>query len=361
MPEQVSVVVCLQWGDSGKGRLVDYLAPQHDAGVRFNGANNAGHTVVTDNGDKTVLHILPSTSVDKKRAVLTPGVLVDPSVLQDDILCTGIDPSFVYIDKRCPVITQSDIDEDRSSSHNKEKIGTTGRGVGPAMRKQIERIEGLRAGDKYRDLLNDMGVQITDTVRLLHSVLDKGGRLLFEGAQGFGLDIWHGSYPYCTSSLCTTGAVCTNAGIPWNRISAVYGVFKAYSTRVGQGPFMEILDENIVSTIRRIGQEYGATTGRPRRVGWLDADLLKHALRVNGCTHLCMTKADVLCGLPYVVASIDHRVRKYEGWDSLDSPAFSKYINDIEEYLGMRIGFISAGPRRNDWFRLPDSRAMMAR
>lgn len=356
---KVGVVTSLQYGDEGKGRLVDYLAPQYDIGARFNGSCNAGHTVILNDNTKIVLHMLPATSIrsgpkEKKRktsyaAVLACGTIVDIDVLRKDIEATGIDPKKVLVDERCPVITDEDREEDKKTGG---KVGTTGKGVGPCMERQMKRT-GKRMGDiKENERKSAIsGVRIGDTREYLWQSIKEGKSVLFEGAQAIGLDIWHGTYPYVTSSCCSTGAVSSNAGIPWNMIDEVWGVFKAYTTRVGNGPMKPEMPYDIEEYVRKVGNEFGSTTGRPRRCAWLNIDDVKKGIEINGTTHLCMTKSDVLRGLESIVVKVEDREEVFGGFQEVDESEdrnFMLFIGGIEEMLGKKIDMIGIGPRRQD-------------
>jgi adenylosuccinate synthase len=357
---KVGIVVGLQYGDEGKAKIVDFLAPQYDIGARFNGSSNAGHTVILNDRTKIVLHMLPATSIknqgpkEKKKkisyaAVLACGTIVDLKALEKDIETTGIDPKKVIVDRGCPVITDEDREIDRQTGG---AVGTTGKGVGPCMERQIKRV-GDRVGDIKKDIEKSAisGVRIGDTREYLLQSIRDGKSVLFEGAQAIGLDIWHGTYPYVTTSCCSTGAVSTNAGIPWNMIDEVWGVFKAYTTRVGNGPMKPEMPWDTEEFVRKMGNEFGSTTGRPRRCAWLNIDDIKRGIEINGTTHLCMTKSDVLRGLEKVVVTMEGREETFAGFQEVDEEedkSFMLFVGGIEEMLGKKIDMIGIGPRRKD-------------
>lgn len=337
----VTVILGMQFGDEGKGKISHYLAKDHSIGVRFNGGPNAGHTVYHKN-KKVITHLLPATALYNRPSVIAPGVLIDTSVLIEDILETQIHIKHLFIDHKCPIIEKPHKAQDKTSGG---EIGTTGRGIGPCMQDQAART-GNRAGDPY-----DIGRH--DTVEYLHRSMNAGRKILCEGAQGHYLDLWHGTYPYVTSSMCTVGAVCTNAGIPPQKITRVIGVFKAYSTRVGNGPFRTELGSMSInkSRIATQGQEFGSTTGRPRRIGWLDLIDLKKACEFNGVTELAMTKVDVLNDFNKIGVAIDRKVdgnaiyTHMEGWHTVTDRNLEQFIGLIEEFVGVPITIVSYGPQ----------------
>ena len=334
------VAVGAQWGDEGKGKIVDWLGPQADLVARFQGGNNAGHTLVVD-GETTILHVVPSGILhDGSINLIGPGVVVDPSILLGEISALearGIlkDPSRLRVSGRAHVILpwHCNLDAARETKAGKGKIGTTGRGIGPCYEDKVARrgirVADLRQTDALREKLETIGVQknfeltqlhsaepvdvaklyqdclewgrrlepyIDHTGRIIDLSLRAGKNILFEGAQGTFLDIDHGTYPFVTSSNCVAGAVCTGSGVGPTRIDRVIGITKAYTTRVGSGPFPTELEDEIGEELRRAGAEFGATTGRPRRCGWLDAVLLREAVTVNGLTDLAINKLDILSG-----------------------------------------------------------------
>jgi adenylosuccinate synthase len=339
------VAVGAQWGDEGKGKIVDWLGPQADLVARFQGGNNAGHTLVVD-GETTILHVVPSGILhDGSINLIGPGVVVDPAILLEEIgklEDRGIlrDPSRLRVSGRAHVILpwHRSLDAARERAAGKGKIGTTGRGIGPAYEDKVARrgvrIADLRLTDTLREKLEAIAEQknfeltqmhtgeaidvdqlyadclewgrrlepyIDHTGRILDLSLRAGKNVLFEGAQGTFLDIDHGTYPFVTSSNCVAGAVCTGSGVGPTKIDRVIGITKAYTTRVGSGPFPTELHDETGEKLRRAGAEFGATTGRPRRCGWLDAVLLREAVTVNGLTDLAINKLDILSGFEEIL------------------------------------------------------------
>lgn len=334
------VAVGAQWGDEGKGKIVDWLGPQADLVARFQGGNNAGHTLVVD-GETTVLHVVPSGILHAGSVnLIGPGVVVDPAILLEELRKLeerGIlkDPSRIRVSGRAHVILpwHTALDAAREKAAGKGKIGTTGRGIGPCYEDKVARrgvrVADLRQTDELRTKLISIAEQknveltrvhgadpvdvealydqclewgralepyIDHTGRILDRSLRAGKNILFEGAQGTFLDIDHGTYPFVTSSNCVAGAVCTGSGIGPTKIDRVIGITKAYTTRVGSGPFPTELFGETGEQLRRAGAEFGATTGRPRRCGWLDGVLLREAVTVNGLTDLAINKLDILSG-----------------------------------------------------------------
>ena len=346
----VTAVVGTQWGDEGKGKIVDLLAPKYDIVARYQGGANAGHTIKW--GDQThVLHLIPSGAfAEHVTCVIGNGVVVDPSVLVREInavreLGYKLEGRFwIARNAHCILPWHLALDNARESSEAGQTIGTTRRGIGPAYVDKVARC-GIRMGDllntdhlarrlrvmaseKNRVLTHVFGAQslhadeivetyteygrilrpfITDTISLLHTALAQGKSVLAEGAQGALLDLDFGTYPYVTSSNPTTGGVCAGLGIPPNAINRVIGITKAYCTRVGHGPFPTELEDETGDFLRATGAEFGATTGRPRRCGWLDLMALNYACRINGVTELVVTKIDVLTGLDSVRACTGYR------------------------------------------------------
>ena len=336
------VAVGAQWGDEGKGKIVDWLGPRADLVARFQGGNNAGHTLVVG-GETTILHVVPSGILhDGSVNLIGPGVVVDPGILLIELgklKDRGIlrDPSRIRVSGRAHVILpwHTALDKARESARGEDKIGTTGRGIGPAYEDKVAR-RGIRVADlrelsTLRAKLDSIGAQknfeltelhrapaididalyaqcvewgralepyIDHTGRLIDKALRAGKNILFEGAQGTFLDIDHGTYPFVTSSNCVAGAVCTGSGVGPTKIDRVIGITKAYTTRVGGGPFPTELEGELGELLRKKGAEIGATTGRPRRCGWLDAVLLREAVTVNGLTDFAINKLDILSGMP---------------------------------------------------------------
>lgn len=399
-----TVVVGLQWGDEGKGKIVDLLAPKYKYVVRFQGGNNAGHTLVVD-GKKIALHLIPSGALHQEsHCIISNGVVVDPYVLCEELDELSEQDIFLSsqrfnISDRAHVIlpTHCRLDNSSERSLGLQKIGTTKRGIGPTYEDKIGR-RGLRMGDfinpkkrieqlktiqgRHQTLLQDeelkvlsikeldewcaplaerLSVFVTDTTELIHTAIREEENILFEGAQGTFLDIDHGSYPFVTSSNTVSGAACTGAGVGPTHIQNVVGIAKAYITRVGSGPFLTELEGEEAEYLRQLGSEFGATTGRPRRCGWLDIPLLRRACMLNGVTHLILTKLDVLS--PYeqipICTHYENDIPKYEvmagwkedisnctSWNELPE-ACKTYINRIESLSDISIALISVGPERN--------------
>ena len=346
------VAVGAQWGDEGKGKLVDWLAPRADYVVRFHGGNNAGHTLVVE-GEQTVLHVVPAGVLHPGTVnLIGPGVVVDPEILLGELTALearGVlrDPSRVRLSGRAHVILawHQALDRAREEKAARHAIGTTGRGIGPAYEDKVAR-RGIRVADlldpaslrgqiervaeqKNFELVHyygwppiDVGAtweravewgrrlepHVDHTERTLERALREGRNVLFEGAQGTFLDIDHGTYPYVTSSSCVAGAACGGAGIGPTRIDRVLGISKAYTTRVGGGPFPTEETGAVGERLREAGAEFGATTGRPRRCGWLDAVMLREAATVNGFTALALNKLDVLPGLEVLQIAVAYRL-----------------------------------------------------
>ncbi len=338
-----------QWGDEGKGKVIDYLAGSVDYVIRYAGGNNAGHTVVNDRG-KFQLHLVPSGICwPGVCGIIGNGVVVDPDVLLDELTMLasrGIDISQVYVSERAHVIMPYHILLDRleEESRGSAAIGTTGQGVGPAYVDKAGRM-GIRIGDlldgeslatRLKQVLDFKNALITkiyggqclsldemlakcrgwaewlrphvqSTEQMVQNLLDQDKRLLLEGAQGTLLDIDHGSYPYVTSSSPSIGGACTGLGLNPKSIVGVLGVFKAYSTRVGSGPMPSELHDETANTLREKAQEYGTTTGRARRVGWFDAIAASYSRQVNGFTGLVLTRLDILDGFPSVKVCVGYR------------------------------------------------------
>lgn len=416
------VILGTQWGDEGKGKIVDMLTDNADAVVRFQGGHNAGHTIVV--GDETtILHLIPSGILrDNVECYVGNGVVLSPEALLEELnmlQAKGVSANEkLFISDGCPLILPYHIllDQAREKARGKSAIGTTGRGIGPAYEDKVAR-RGLRAGDllnvensidklssildyhnyvlknyfahdtcdpaKTADQLRVWADQIKpmicDVSHRLYELQQQGKRILFEGAQGTLLDIDHGTYPFVTSSNTTSGGVCSGSGIAPNSLDYVLGIVKAYTTRVGAGPFPTELFDSTGEHLGEKGHEFGATTGRQRRCGWLDAIALKRAMHINGVTGICLTKLDVLdeleeirictsyqlngksitC-LPFNAESIEHCEPNYislPGWQSStvgktqfnNLPSNAKaYIEKIEEILETPIDIISTGPERSE-------------
>jgi adenylosuccinate synthase len=335
-----TIVLGTQWGDEGKGKVVDLLSADADLVVRYHGGNNAGHTLVV-NGEKTILNLVPAGVLHPgKICVMGPGMVIDPEILVrevDALKARGYlqDDGWLRVSEQAHVILpyHRALDHARERMREAGAIGTTGRGIGPAYEDKMAR-SGVRVGDLFeRDDLRDalarslrekneilpllgerrvdvdeiMAVidgyrarlmpYVTDTGREVRAAIAAGKRVLLEGAQGVLLDVDHGTYPFVTSSSCVAGAAAAGAGIPPKAITRVIGITKAYTTRVGGGPFPTELTDALGERLRADGDEYGATTGRPRRCGWFDAVVVRHAIALSGVDGLAVTKLDVLTGL----------------------------------------------------------------
>ena len=419
------VVVGAQWGDEGKGKITDYLAAQADTVVRYQGGNNAGHTVVVGSTEYR-LHLVPSGVVHGKRCVIGNGVVIDPWAFldeRDDLAAKGLPVERVLVSDAAHLILpyHQALDAAEESSRGADRIGTTLRGVGPAYGSKSAR-QGLRVGDLCdpgvlsrrlefilphvdrdltghglptvdRPVLFDRLVaaserlrpHVADTVRVVNDALTSGERVLFEGAQGTLLDLDLGTYPYVTSSHPTAGGACIGAGVGPSRIDCVLGVTKAYTTRVGDGPFPTELHDDTGERIRHQGREFGTTTGRPRRCGWLDAVVLRHAVMVNGLSGLCVTKLDTLAGLGRlrIASAYDLDGRRIEDlphdaeslarcrpiWEELDGwdgplgdlrdvqhlpSAVQAYLRRVEALTGAPVSMVSVGAERSQTIALRD-------
>ena len=414
----VDVLLGLQWGDEGKGKIVDVLTRKYDIIARFQGGPNAGHTLEFE-GKKHVLHTIPSGVFHEKVCnVVGNGVVIDPVIFKgelDKLIAQEPDVlSRLKISRKAHLILPSHrlLDAASEAAKGKKKIGSTLKGIGPTYMDKTGR-NGLRVGDiqldNFQELYNNLvtkhkqllsgypdftydlseleptwfeaveylrTLDIIDSEPYVHQAIKDGRTILAEGAQGTLLDIDFGTYPFVTSSNTTCAGACTGLGVAPNRIKNVYGIFKAYCTRVGSGPFPTELFDETGETIQAQGHEFGATTGRPRRCGWLDLPALKYAIDVNGVTELMMMKADVLSGIGnlkvctayrYKGEVIEHLPYKLEedliepiftevsGWDedltkmtSEDEfpESFKSYIDYIEKEVGVPISLISVGPDR---------------
>ncbi len=345
------VVVGTQWGDEGKGKITDFLAERAEVVARYQGGNNAGHTIVFG-GNRYKLHLIPSGIFYRdKICVLGNGMVLNPEALVEELdylKSHGVSPDNLRISDRAHLILPYHIKLDMVEEARKGegKIGTTGKGIGPAYMDKAARI-GIRVGDlmepdlfaeklkrnleeknrllervydtggfsfdeiydKYLQLGEKFRAYVTDTSVVLNDAIDQGRRVLFEGAQGVMLDIDQGTYPFVTSSNPVAGGVCIGSGVGPTKIHHVIGVAKAYTTRVGDGPFPSEMNDAIGDHIREKGREYGTTTGRPRRVGWFDSVVVRHARRVSGITGLSLNSLDVLSGLPTVKICTAYRWR----------------------------------------------------
>ncbi|MDO9141974.1 MAG: adenylosuccinate synthase [Methylobacter sp.] len=416
------VVIGTQWGDEGKGKLVDLLTEQAEAVIRFQGGHNAGHTLVIQ-GEKTVLHLIPSGILrESVQCMIGNGVVLSPNALLEEIEIlekAGISVrNRLLISEACTLIlpVHVAIDKAREIARGNKAIGTTGRGIGPAYEDKAAR-RGLRAGDflnpalfaeRFKELVEyhnfmlthyyhtdpidyetgleealKLGEQIkpmlTDVSEVLYKLQDQGKNLLFEGAQGALLDIDHGTFPYVTSSSTTAGGAATGTGIGPLDLDYVLGITKAYSTRVGNGPFPTELHDANGDHLGTVGHEFGATTGRKRRTGWFDAVAMRKSAKMNSLSGICLTKLDVLDGLEKVGICTAYRLNgvvtetaplgadQYQechaiiedmpGWtgttagvtdyDALPENA-KAYIKRIEELVGVKIAILSTGPDRDE-------------
>jgi len=423
------VVLGTQWGDEGKGKVVDLLTERAKYVVRYQGGHNAGHTLVI-NGEKTVLHLIPSGILrENVTSIIANGVVLSPEALMKEmgeLEARGIPVrERLLISEACPLILSYHValDMAREKARGDKAIGTTGRGIGPAYEDKVAR-RGLRVGDlfnmetfavklkeivdyhnfqlvnyykveavDYRKILADLlpiadiiTGMVVDVSELLDNARKNGELIMFEGAQGTLLDIDHGTYPYVTSSNTTAGGVATGSGIGPRYVDYVLGIVKAYSTRVGAGPFPTELFDDVGEYLSTKGNEFGATTGRRRRTGWLDAVAVRRAVQINSLSGFCMTKLDVLDGLKEVKICIAYRMPDgreltttplaAEGWEGIvpvyeTLPGWSestfgvkelaklpeaarRYIRRVEEVTGVPIDIISTGPDRTETMILRD-------
>lgn len=422
------VVLGTQWGDEGKGKIVDLLTEKIAAVVRFQGGHNAGHTLVID-GKKTVLHLIPSGILrENVLCLIGNGVVLSPEALLKEI--AGLEATGIPVSKRlrlspaCPLILPSHValDQARELVRGEDKIGTTGRGIGPAYEDKVAR-RGLRLGDirdpdrfaaKLKEVLryhnfmleNYYGVEpvvfedvlaecmsmaekllpmIADVTAILHDLRRQGASIMFEGAQGSLLDIDHGTYPYVTSSNTTAGGTSTGSGFGPLYLDYILGITKAYTTRVGGGPFPTELSCEVGQRLAEKGHEFGSTTGRARRCGWFDAVALKHAIEINSVSGICLTKLDVLDGLEQIGICTGYQdadgqpVYSLSGSEDYEAitpvyemvPGWTEstvgvktvealpvnaqaYIKRLEELVGAPVDIISTGPDRNETIVLRD-------
>ncbi|MCD4743772.1 MAG: adenylosuccinate synthase [Desulfobacteraceae bacterium] len=415
-----TVVVGTQWGDEGKGKIVDLLSEHADYVVRFQGGNNAGHTMVID-GDEIISHLVPSGIIQKKQCFIGNGVVVDPFVLLEEIdylTKKGIDvsPDMLKVSNRAHMIMpyHKAVDHARELKKGKDKIGTTGRGIGPCYEDKATRM-GIRFSDLLeqdlftkkvetilkeknfylenyhntdpvdpKQVINDFNEikerlipYIADVSVLLNKGIKQGKKILFEGAQGTHLDIEHGTYPFVTSSSTVSGNAACGSGVGPKALDEIFGIVKAYTTRVGQGPFPTELFDDIGDSIQKKGAEFGATTGRKRRCGWFDMVMVKNAARLNSLTGLVITKLDVLDELdeikictgyeykgvlitdfPPSLSVLEQCTPVYEampGWkqDTSNIKNYNdlpdntkKYLEKIEKLAKVEIKIVSVGPGR---------------
>jgi len=414
------IVVGAQWGDEGKGKLIDILAQDADYIVRYQGGNNAGHTVVVSD-EEIILHLIPSGILHRgKKCIIGNGVVLDPQALLEEIdtlRLKGIevDSNLLISDQAHLIFPYHKILDRIKESKGSFRIGTTGRGIGPCYVDKIARC-GIRLADlldtdvfkeklkfnineknklfkrlyktkgvsfnsifkQYIDFRNQISKYVSDTPRILNSAISSGKSLLFEGAQGTLLDIDFGTYPYVTSSNATAGGACTGTGISPTRIDRIIGVVKAYTTRVGEGPFPTQLPKALMNKIRDRGREFGATTGRPRKCGWFDVIIVKHSVLVNGLDEIAVMKLDVLDDLRDIKVCIGYEYKgkffknfpaniellnkckpvykTFKGWfkDITNIKEYKKLPSEAKDYLkglsdlvGAEINIISVGSNRS--------------
>jgi len=390
-------VIGLQFGDEGKGKIVDYLAKDFDIIARFCGGSNAGHSVIYE-GKKFKLHLIPSGVLRGKIGVLGNGMVIDLEILKEEVSLlrdSGVEPKLV-ISSRAHVVTSFHKKMDEVEDEIR-KIGTTKRGIGPAYETKVKRV-GLRMGDLYSmdrivrrlelmtklwgiydekavrreaEKLHALAIEfkenVMDTEIWINNAMESGKNVLFEGSQAVLLDIDFGTYPYVTSAVTTSGGISPGLGVNPKRIDKVIGVMKPYMTRVGDGPFPTEIFGSEAERLRERGQEYGATTGRPRRVGWLDLPLLRYAVMIGGVDEIALTKVDILEGMDEIPVCWEYQcengifrypplnlenckpIYKYmKGWKSLKDENLEKYMKMIERETGAKINLLSYGAERED-------------
>ncbi|MBK7627414.1 MAG: adenylosuccinate synthase [Bacteroidales bacterium] len=414
----IDILLGLQWGDEGKGKIVDAISPDYDIIARFQGGPNAGHSLEFNNV-KHVLHLIPSGIFHpEKMNIIGNGVVIDPAVFKNEI--DGLGPTVAELSKRLIISTRANLilpshrilDAAYESKKGLSKIGSTLKGIGPAYTDKTSR-NGLRVGDilrkdfreiykKHLDMHLDIlksydfkfdlneyekgwfeGIEmvknfpIVNTEYLVNKELNDGKKILAEGAQGTMLDVDFGSYPFVTSSNTISAGACTGLGISPKQIGEIFGIFKAYCTRVGSGPFPTELFDNTGTILRDIGREFGSTTGRPRRCGWLDLPALKYSIMINGITQLFMTKADVMSGFDKISICTSYKIDGKEcqeipyGIDSVIEPVYTdlpgwkenisgireysklpaslrNYVEFVEKNTGVPVTMVSVGPDREE-------------
>ncbi len=419
----VVIVVGGQWGDEGKGKVIDYLASRAQMVIRAQGGNNAGHTVVTEDGEFKFQLIPSGILYPDCTCVIGNGVVVDPGVLVkelDQLKERGIAPDRLVVSERAHLVMSYHplLDQLEEEARGDDRLGTTWRGIGPAYADKVRRI-GFRVGDlqkevfmrkklafvvgqvknpvltrlygrepldweallkQYKSYARILDPFIKDTFPIVQGALERGDNVLLEGAQATMLDLDFGTYPYVTSSNPTAGGACTGSGIPPTRIDLVVGVFKAYTTRVGYGPFPSEIENEVGEQIRERGHEFGTVTGRPRRVGWFDAPVARYAVRLNGANSLALMKLDVLDDQPQVrictayafrgevmdhpMANISHLKHCQPVWEDMSGweepigdarrwedlpPRCRDYIDRVAELCGAPIDLVGVGPRRDQF------------
>ena len=392
---KIDVVLGNSFGDEGKGKIVDYLAKNYDVIARFGGGDNCGHTVYKDD-QKIVLHLIPSGILNDCTNIIGNGVVINPISLKKEIEMLeelGVDvKSKLIISDKSNIITPYHIIKDRINEELRGdgKIGSTLKGIGPCYTDKVARV-GWRIGDILKDnfkklfqedfilkcesakttfIYNGDAPDITEffeacdyikqfkiesTEILINQLLDQGFKILAEGAQATGLDIEFGTYPYVTSSVTSTAGVCIGLGVSPKRIGKVYGIIKAYTTRVGNGPFQTELFDEIGDEICKKGNEFGSTTGRKRRCGWLDLDQVKYYSMICGVDELVITKGDVLSGFETVKYYYDNQYHSVDGWSELSESLdenFLNYIDKIQNILNIPVTIVSYGVNRNDVVKL---------
>ena len=392
---KIDVVLGNSFGDEGKGKIVDYLAKNYDVIARFGGGDNCGHTVYKDD-QKIVLHLIPSGILNDCTNIIGNGVVINPISLKKEIEMLeelGVDvKSKLIISDKSNIITPYHIIKDRINEELRGdgKIGSTLKGIGPCYTDKVARV-GWRIGDILKDnfkklfqedfilkcesakttfIYNGDAPDITEffeacdnikqfkiesTEILINQLQDQGYKILAEGAQATGLDIEFGTYPYVTSSVTSTAGVCIGLGVPPKRIGKVYGIIKAYTTRVGNGPFETELFDEIGDEICKKGNEFGSTTGRKRRCGWLDLDQVKYYSMICGVDELVITKGDVLSGFETVKYYYDDQYHSVDGWSELSESLdenFLNYIDKIQNILNIPVTIVSYGVNRNDVVKL---------
>ena len=415
MKQNIDVLLGLQWGDEGKGKIVDVLTPKYDVVARFQGGPNAGHTLEF-NGKKFVLRSIPSGIFQGGQTnIIGNGVVLDPALFKgeaEDLVKAGYDlTKNLFISKKAHLIlpTHRVLDAAYEAAKGDAKVGTTGKGIGPTYTDKISR-NGLRVGDilenfeakyaaakaRHEEILRNMnysydiaemeakwleGIEylkkfrLIDSEQMINDLINEGKSVLCEGAQGSLLDVDFGSYPFVTSSNTVCAGACTGLGVAPNRIANVYGITKAYCTRVGSGPFPTELFDEVGAEMRDRGHEYGAVTGRERRCGWIDLVALKYTIMINGVTHLILMKSDVLDTFPTIKACVAYRKNgetlthfpydiegvepvytELKGWQTdltqLKSEEelpqeFKEYIAFLEKELGVPVKYVSIGPDRD--------------